>query len=109
MLRPFRPPPKAGSGDRRNWGAGSSMRELALVLPIHVAAVVWLTWPLAVHLRTHLPDIGFSCGFDLLQMIWALAYQSHTLISAPWRLPEANIYHPAHHAFFYGDAGFGAL
>jgi len=85
------------------------VRELTLVLPIHAAAVVWLTWPLAAHLRTHLPDIGFSCGFDLLQMIWALAYQSRTLITAPWRLPEANIYYPAHHAFFYGDAGFGAL
>jgi len=79
------------------------------VLPVHAAAVVWLTWPLAAHLRTYLPDTIIPCRFDLLQMIWALAYQSHTLITAPWKLPEANIYHPARHALFYGDVGFGAL
>ena len=85
------------------------MRELALPLPLYGAVVVWLTWPLAAHLRTHLPDSSFQCQFDLLQMIWALAHQSHTFVTAPWKLADANIYYPARHAFFYGDAGFGAL
>jgi len=85
------------------------VRELALPLPLYGAVLVWLTWPLAAHLGTHLPDSSFQCQFDLLQMIWALADQSHALVTAPRALADANIYYPARHALFYGDAGFGAL
>src|SRR5262245_34307784 len=42
-------------------------------------------------------------------MIWALAHQSRALVTAPWAIAEANIYHPTPHALFYGDAGTGAL
>jgi len=80
-----------------------------LALPLYVAVVVWLTWPLAAHVDTALPHTWEGCHFDLLQMVWALAHQSRALVTAPWAIAEANIYHPTPHALFYGDAGSGAL
>jgi hypothetical protein len=90
-------------------GGGVRPTTLLAALPCYAAVVVWLTWPLATHLRTHLPDTWIACRFDLLQMTWALAYQTHALLTAPTTLADANIYHPAPHALFYGDPGFGAL
>src|SRR5262249_42288363 len=89
--------------------AGSSVRELALPLPLYGAVLVWLTWPLAAHLGTHLPDSSFQCQFDLLQMIWALADQSHALVTAPRALADATTYSPASPALSHGDAGFAPL
>jgi hypothetical protein len=76
---------------------------------VHAAVVVWLTWPLAQHAGTDLPNTWVGCQFDLLQMGWALAHQAKALVTAPWALAEANIYHPTPHALLYGDPGFGAL
>jgi len=78
------------------------------VLAIYAALVAWLTWPLAASLGTHFPAAGAGVH-DTLYMAWALSYESHALVTAPFRLADANIYHPALHALFYGDTGFGAL
>ncbi len=88
--------------------AAATLPALA-ALAVHAALVVWLTWPLGAHLTTHLPDVNPACEFDTLYMGWALAHESHTLATAPARLPDANIYHPTPDALFYGDTGFGAL
>jgi hypothetical protein len=80
-----------------------------VALALHAALVTWVTWPLAAHLTTHLADTWLGCEFDLLQMAWVLAYQSHRLVTAPWALAQANIYYPAQRALFTGEAGFGAL
>jgi hypothetical protein len=82
---------------------------LAATLGSYGLLLVWLTWPLAANLSTHLPRTKFICDFDLRQMIWALAWQSHAVSTAPRRLYEANIYHPTPHALLYADAGVGAL
>jgi hypothetical protein len=73
------------------------------------ALVVWLTWPLGAQLATQLPNTAGSCGFDTLYAGWVLAFESHTLATAPSHLLDANIYHPTPHALFYGPAAFGAL
>src|SRR5689334_4790901 len=86
----------------------TAARSLAWLLA-YVGAVAWLTWPLAAHLDTDLPHAHVICNFDQPQMIWALAYTSHRLVTDPARLFEANIYHPAPHALLYAEAGFGAL
>ena len=78
-------------------------------LAVHATLVTWLTWPLARHLATHLPNTVLTCQSDTLLITWALAWMSHALVTAPWTLADANIYHPAPHALFYGEAGFGAL
>lgn len=91
---------------------GMTMRRpvgAAAALVVYAATVAWLTWPLAAHLGTHLPDTNGMCRYDALCVGWVLAWESHALSTAPWQLNDTNIYHPAHGTLFYGDTGFGAL
>ena len=90
-------------------GWGSRAARVAVATVAYAVVVAWLTWPLAAHLGTHLPRPTFICDFDLRQMVWALSWQSHTLVTDPSRWFEANIYHPTPHALLYADAGIGAL
>jgi hypothetical protein len=92
-------------------GVATARRLVTLtgVLVLHAALVVWLTWPLAAHSTTHLPDTWRGCRFDALHLTWALAHQSRALVTAPWQLFDANAYYPTPHALFYVDGGFGAL
>src|SRR5574341_1385246 len=82
---------------------------MASLVVLHGALVVWLTWPLAAHLTTHLPDTWRGCRFDTPHVAWALAHQTRALTTAPAELGDANAYYPAPHALFYTDAGPGAL
>jgi len=75
-------------------------------LVLWTGVVVFLTWPLAAHLTTHLPGIA---PLDSLLVGWALAHQSHALSTAPWSFPDGNIYWPSRRALYYGEAGFGAV
>jgi hypothetical protein len=84
-------------------------RAAAVALGCYGALVVLCTWPLAAHLGTHLPLTIETCRFDLRQMIWALAWQTHALTTDPGQFFEANVYHPTPHALLYADAGYGAL
>jgi hypothetical protein len=85
------------------------MGGAAAWLGAYLGAVLWLTWPLAAHLTTHLPRTHLICDFDQRQMIWALAWTSHRLVTDPLHLFDANIYHPLPHTLLYAEAGFGAL
>ena len=76
---------------------------------LYSAAVVWLTWPLAARLATHLPATHPACHFDLLQTAFVLAHESRALTHAPSTFADAPMYHPTPGALFYGDAAFGAL
>src|SRR2546427_932703 len=76
-------------------------------LLLWTGVVVFLTWPLAAHLTTHLP--GIVPPLDSLLVGWALAHQSHALSTAPCSLPDGNIYWPSRRALYYGEAGFGAV
>ena len=78
-------------------------------LALHATFVIWLTWPLASRMSTHLPETSDGSWSDPLQIAWVLAYQTHRLFTAPWAIAEANIYHPTPHALFYGEAAYGAL
>ena len=71
--------------------------------------MVVLTWPLARQARTHLPSPNIVARTDALVAGWALAAQSHALVSAPRELGHGNIFHPSPHALFYGPMGTGAL
>ena len=84
------------------------LRIVGIVL-VYAAAVGWLTWPLGAHLTTALPVPDDSARFDGLYSAWALAWESHALVTAPSTLADANIYTPARHALFYGPTAFGAL
>jgi len=99
---------KAGSGARPQ-GAMSTVARQSGTLLLWTGVVVFLTWPLAAHLTDHLPGIAIGVPFDSLMLGWALAHQSHALLTAPCSLPDGNIYWPSPRALYYGEAGFGAL
>jgi hypothetical protein len=87
-------------------------RLFARAVPLFVlyaALVSWLAWPLPAQLGTHVPYTNRACRFDMLYTIWALAWQTHALGTAPLALFDANIYHPTASALLYGPAPFGAL
>jgi hypothetical protein len=85
-----------------------SIRALAALI-LYGALVTCLTWPLGAHLGTHLPSTGPLCEYDSLYSAWALSWESHALVTAPARLGDANAFHPARGALFYGPTAFGAL
>jgi len=56
-----------------------------------------------------MPCTGPGCGCDTLYSAWSLAWQSHALTTDLTRFADANIFHPAPDALYFGPAGFGAL
>ena len=76
---------------------------------LHLLLVGWLTWPLPLHMATDLPDATIACRFDTLLIGWALAQETHALLTAPSTFGQANIFHPARYTLYYGEAAFGAL
>ena len=91
--------------------AGTNRQRAAVIAAtlLYVTAVVWLTWPLAARLATHLPNTHPACNFDLFQTAFVLAHESRALAGAPSAFADLPIYHPTTGALFYGDAAFGAL
>ncbi len=87
----------------------SAAVPLIILLAGYLGAAVWLTWPLAEHAFDALPCTSPACTFDTRYSAWVLAWESHALATPGVRLGEANIYHPAKDALYYGPAGFGAL
>jgi hypothetical protein len=86
----------------------SSARGIATFL-LYAALAIGLTWPLAAHVETHLPNTAGPSATDVPYIAWALAWQSHALATNPTRYLDANIYHPASRALLYGDPGIAAL
>ncbi len=87
----------------------STLAAAALLLAGYVAVAVWLTWPLARHLTTHLPAPRPDAYVDTLLTAWVLGWTSHALAAAPTHLAAANIYHPAPYALFYGPTDLGVV
>ena len=50
-------------------------------LTLYALAVVWLTWPLAARLGSHIPAVKAACEFDTPLDTWALAHQTRALTS----------------------------
>lgn len=78
-------------------------------LGLYLVLVGWLTWPLSLHLATHLPATRPALLFDTLRDAWALSYESRALVTDPARLGDANIYHPDRNALYFGRPAFVAL
>jgi hypothetical protein len=75
----------------------------------YLAAVLWLTFPLATQLGAAIPDTYPLARCDTLYGAWAMAWGSHALTTNPFMLFDANIYHPARHTLAYGQLGLGGL
>ncbi|MCH2173733.1 hypothetical protein MK489_23395 [Myxococcota bacterium] len=80
-----------------------------VLLLLYAIVLVWLTWPLASRPGTLVPNTKLAAQSDGGHALWALAWETHALTTDPARLPDANIYHPAESALFYGPTAFGAL
>lgn len=81
-----------------------------------VALSVWATWPVAAHLSTRVYDphahggfVAQSIRWDERLVLWILAWDVHALRTAPLRLFEANVFHPAPHALALSEHLLGAL
>ncbi|TMA57622.1 MAG: hypothetical protein E6J75_07250 [Deltaproteobacteria bacterium] len=83
--------------------------KAAAAFVLYVGLAVVLSWPLAAHLGTHLPNTWWTAQFDALYTGWALAWEAHALATAPARIVEGNIFHPTRHALLYGTTAAGAL
>jgi len=88
---------------------GSTVGRALGVVTLHVALVVWLTWPLGANLATHVPHTREIASTDLPYCAWVLAYETHTLATRPASILDANIYHPAPRTLFYGPTYLAAL
>ncbi len=60
---------------------------------------VFVTWPQALHLSSHL-----AAHHDAYFSIWRIAWIAHALITAPLTIFDANIFHPATATLAYSDA-----
>lgn len=93
---------------------GPGFRRLGRVVVLvagYFGVLSWLTWPLASSLASRLPAaaVGLAWQHDLYYSVWVMAHGSHALTSSAASFANANIYHPAASALFYGPAGLGAL
>lgn len=77
------------------------MRALG-VLAFFGVATAWTLWPLARHATTHILDVprfygpaGSLLAADPWLCMWILSWDTHALATAPTRLFDANIFHPA--------------
>jgi hypothetical protein len=78
---------------------------VAGILAVYTLATIVCTWPLAAHLRTHIPAPSHPTTHDdALLLGWVLSWDVHQLLRAPLRLYEANLFHPLHHSLAYSEA-----
>jgi hypothetical protein len=86
------------------------VERFVLLLLFYLEVCAWLSWPLITHLSSRLPAFTkLTFRFDPMYVIWALSWETHTLLTAPWSLLDANIFHPTTSALLYGPTVFGAL
>src|SRR6185295_935506 len=79
-------------------GAGRAVRRVARIAAVYTLLTIVCTWPLAAHLRTHLPASPPPTTLaDSLLLGWVLSWDVHQLLHDPCRLFEANIFHPLRH------------
>lgn len=81
------------------------MRRGAGVVAAYTLLTLVATWPLAAHLRTHLPAPSHATTRDdTLLLGWVLSWDVHQLLRDPLRLYEANLFHPLRHSLAYSEA-----
>ena len=81
------------------------MRRGAGVVAAYTLLTLVATWPLAAHLRTHLPPPSHPTTHnDTLLLGWVLSWDVHRLVRDPLRLYEANLFHPLRHSLAYSEA-----
>lgn len=73
------------------------LRELGLLL-FFLGLTLWMTWPLAMNLRTAVAYPG-----DPLIITWILDWDCYALLNRPFSLFDANVFHPAPLTLAFSD------
>lgn len=89
-------------------------RETLLVVTGFLGLTVLLTWPVAAHLGTTVAAFPY---FDQIRVIhpdtylttWIVGWGARAMLSAPSRVFDAGIFHPADDALAYSEHMFGVL
>lgn len=63
-----------------------------------------MSWPLAAHLTSHIPEIGLG---DPLLQAWQVAWGGHALVNQPMRFFQSNTFWPAPDSLAFSDALLG--
>ena len=95
---------RAGSSEGLRWGPW-----LAAAALLYAAYAAAYTWPLPAHAADHLRAAPPWGRIDLDLHLWTLAWVSRGVVTAPLRLFDANIFHPARLTLAGSDHMLGAL
>ena len=73
------------------------LRALVLVVAGYVALTAWWLWPLPLRIADHAIYQGGTpfIAADVHLITWALAWDTHALLTHPLSLFDANVFHPA--------------
>jgi hypothetical protein len=82
---------------------------LAAAALTYTTYTIAFTWPLAAHLIDHLRAAPIYGWVDLDLHLWTLAWVSRIALTAPQRLFDANIFHPARLTLAGSDHLLGTL
>ena len=85
---------------------------LAIVLSLYLAiAVAWL-WPVMADPAATRPDIKAQNSLilaDYYLIVWALAWDSHALVTSPLHLFDANTFHPSPRSLAFSEHFLGMV
>jgi hypothetical protein len=90
---------------RARWIASPelSAREIVSVMVAAVALAVLTSWPLVLHMSTHIaPDLG-----DPVRTAWQVAYVGHAMLHDPLHLFDSNAFYPHPLSLAFSDSLLG--
>jgi hypothetical protein len=77
--------------------------ELSWVILAGIALAVLTTWPLVLHMSTHIaPDLG-----DPVRTAWEIAWDGHALLSNPTGVFDSNAFYPHPLSLAFSDSLLG--
>ncbi|HEY5344537.1 MAG TPA: hypothetical protein VIJ66_12875 [Solirubrobacteraceae bacterium] len=100
--RPATPP--VGRRERR-WPASPAIgrAELSWAILAAVLLAVLTSWPLLLHMSTHIaPDLG-----DPVRTVWEIAWVGHAMLHDPTHLFDANTFYPHPLSLAFSDSLLG--
>jgi hypothetical protein len=105
------PAAASGGADARvdRWAASPRIggSELWWAILVGVALAVLTTWPLVLHMSTHIaPDLG-----DPVRTAWEIAWVGHALVHSPLHVFDSNAFYPHPLSLAFSDSllGYGPV
>lgn len=102
--------PDRSASAREGCAPVASRGQTGLVLLAYLALTVWWLWPLPLHLADHViyPETQMTAiAADVHLITWALAWDTHALLTHPAALFDANIFHPAPSSLAFSEHFLG--